>query len=174
MTQFNPLRQKVTPKAQPVYEPLPAGKYTATVKSIADWKSKENKNVEVFTWDEDFKKVVDSTGKEIKTVMDFTSYSAEVDFELTQPGFEGRTVKHWLVLHPNMPWGFPAFLDACGVIEDIFPDQVKDFCVGAEVTLDIIVKTKPKDVTNKSTGVVSQEDVTRNEVRKVLPVEYDV
>lgn len=174
MTQFNPLRQKVAPKAQPTYELLPAGKYTAVVKAIADWKTKEYKSTPVFAWDENFRKVKGADGKDIQTTQDFTSYTAEIDFELTSPGYEGRIMKYWVRLHPNMPWEFPAFLDACGVVEDIYPDQVKDFCLNAEVLLDVTVETKPKDKTDRMTGIVTSEDVTRNEVRKVLPVELDV
>lgn len=168
------MKAKATPQAQENFEVLPAGKYAAIVKSIADWKAKDNKNMKVFEYDEKFHKVKDEAGKDVFSMQDVKSYSAEVVFEITDPKYAGRNVKMWLKLHPNIPWEFPAFLDACGVVEDIFPDAVKRHCVDAEVTLDLIISDKPIKRVNKDTGLDEEVPFIRNEVRKVLPLEIDV
>jgi len=174
MPKFDPMHQRATPKAQPTYEILPEGKYTAIIKSIADWKPKDAKGLVVYAWDDDYKKVKDSDGKDITSIMDTTTYTAEIEYELTEPGFEGRTIRSWLNLHPNMPWAFPAFLDACGVLEDIFPDEIKAHCLGAEVLLTVAVETKKKDVQNKQTGITESKEVTRNEVKRVSAIDVEV
>lgn len=174
---LNPLNQKYAPKAQPSFEPIPKGKYRVRVKTIRDWAQKPvQKDVKVYAYDDDYKKVMDENGKEIFEITDIITYSSEIDFEILEGPFTGRIIKHWLNLHPNTPWNVPAFIDACGVVEDIFPSEIKTYCEGAEVMIDVIISEgKEQTKTNPKTGI--QETLPareRNEVRKVSAVDVEV
>lgn len=157
-------------KAQAYTSPftlLPKGKYTAKVASIDEWKPKDNATLKVFKFDERGRKVQDENGKDVFTVeKNVRTYSARVTFEIIGGEYDGATIFHYLNLHPNQPWGLPAFLDACRV-EELDPKDVKRYCVGAIVNLYIDVELRDYETTDKETGLTNVEKRERNTVKSV-------
>lgn len=161
---------KTTVKAQAYkspYELLPKGDYEAVVKSVDEWRPKVNASLKVFEFDNSGRKVVGPDGKDVFTMeQDVTTYSARVAFEITDGEHRGAVLYYYLNLHPNQPWGLPAFLDACNV-GDTNPKEVQTKCKNAYVTLKVDTEISNRTVVDPTTGLETLEARERNVVKSV-------
>lgn len=162
-------------KAQAYSNPftlLPKGTYSAIISSIDDWKSKDNPSLKVYQFDQRGRKVQDENGKDVFTMeKDVRTYSSRVTFEVTDGNFQGSQVVYYLNLHPNQPWGLPAFLDACGMVE-LDPKEVPSKCLNIPVTINVDIEIKDYEVVDKETGLTSLDKRERNAVKSVRKATY--
>lgn len=157
------------------YALLPKGEYTVKLISVSDWESRDLLNFKKIKFDDNFQKMVGPDGKDIIEIVPVQKvYDCSLKFAVVGGPFDGRWVYYRASTYPNRPWEIPALLSGLGV-PALKPSQLKTL-EGTEATVVIDTEPYKKKVTDKDTGLESEEVNFKNVIKrfKAKPVVEDL
>ena len=146
------------------FETLPEGKYLVKVKEISNWKE-SIKDIKVILKDDSGVTILDENGdKKTEFVKGCKFYNSLIKFEVVGVKYDGRLLFYNLTTHPNMSFSISAFLYAVGE-SNLVASDIPSKCIGKICEAVVVKGTYKKRIEDKETGIVTEEDKEKNEIK---------